>query len=48
MTNAEGVPPSTKTLIKAIWRIDAKNREAVARNTQRYANEQENTNDKTY
>ena len=34
-----GADASTKIPIKAIWRMDAKDREAVARNTQRYASE---------
>ena len=31
--------PATKIPIKAIWRMRAKDREAVARNIQRYTNE---------
>ena len=33
---------------KIIWRMSAEDREAVARNFRRYANEQENPNGKTY
>ncbi len=40
--------PSTKIPIKAIWRISAKDRDAVARKLTTVCHEQENPNGKTY